>query len=131
MQEAVNRRLEQLKFEAKGEARIRLVNAAMPPGRPISDNRMKYLAMTPVGVLGTVLGLIVLLEIRSGRVADPDVLSSRVSTRSSRSPRCPTSGPATTPTTTRPSSGWPGSSRAWTTSGWRSARGACPARGGA
>jgi capsular exopolysaccharide synthesis family protein len=78
MQEAVNRRLEQLKFEAKGEARIRPVNAAVPPGRPISDKRMTYLAMTPVGVLGTVLGLIVLLEIRSGRVADPDVLSSRV-----------------------------------------------------
>ena len=39
---------------------------------------MMYLAMTPVGVLGTVLGLIVLLEIRSGRVADPDLLSSRV-----------------------------------------------------
>ncbi len=78
MQEAVNRRLEQLKFEAKGEARIRPVNTAVPPGRPISDKRMTYLAMTPVGVLGTVLGLIVLLEIRSGRVADPDVLSSRV-----------------------------------------------------
>ena len=78
MQEAVNRRLEQLKFEAKGEDRIRPVNIAVPPGRPISDKRMQYLAMTPVGVLGTVLGLIVLLEIRSGRVADPDVLSSRV-----------------------------------------------------
>ena len=40
MQEAVNRRLEQLKFEAKGEARIRLVNAAtVPPGQPIADNR--------------------------------------------------------------------------------------------
>ena len=78
MQETVNRRLEQLKFESKGEARIRPVNAAVPPGRPISDNRMKYLAMTPVGVLGTVLGLIVLLEIRSARVGDPDQLSSRV-----------------------------------------------------
>ena len=78
MQDAVNRRLEQLKFEAKGEARIRPVNTAVPPGRPISDKRMTYLAMTPVGVLGTVLGLIVLLEVRSGRVADPDVLSSRV-----------------------------------------------------
>jgi uncharacterized protein involved in exopolysaccharide biosynthesis len=33
MQEAVNRRLEQLKFEAKGEARVRPVNAAVPPGR--------------------------------------------------------------------------------------------------
>lgn len=78
MQEAVVRRLEQLRFEAKGEARIRLVTAAMVPGKPISDKRMTFLAMTPVGVLGTVLGLIVLLEIRSGRVDDPDVLSSRI-----------------------------------------------------
>ena len=78
MQEAVNRRLEQLRYESKGGARIRPVNTAVPPGRPISDKRMTYLAMTPVGVLGTVLGLIVLLEIRSARVADPDVLSSRV-----------------------------------------------------
>jgi capsular exopolysaccharide synthesis family protein len=34
--------------------------------------------MTPVGVLGTVLGLILLLEIRSARVADPDILSARM-----------------------------------------------------
>jgi succinoglycan biosynthesis transport protein ExoP len=78
MQEAVNRRLEQLKFESKGDERITLFDRATPPGRPITDNRIKYLAMTPVGVLGTVLGLIVLLEIRSARVADPDVLSSRI-----------------------------------------------------
>ena len=78
MQEAVNRRLEQLKFEAKGETRITQMNKAMPSSRPVSDKRQMYLAMTPVGVLGTVLGLIVLLEIRSGRVSDPDQLSSRV-----------------------------------------------------
>jgi polysaccharide biosynthesis transport protein len=80
MQEQITRRLEQLKFESKGETRIRLVNptGAMLPSRPIADKRYTYLAMTPLGVLGTVLGLIVLLEIRSGRVADPDVLSSRI-----------------------------------------------------
>ena len=78
MQEAVNRRLEQLNFESKGDERIRVYNAATPPGSPISDTRMKYMAMTPVGVLGTVLGLILLLEIRSARVADPDVLSARM-----------------------------------------------------
>jgi polysaccharide biosynthesis transport protein len=78
MQEAVNRRLEQLKFEAKGETRITQMNKAVPSSRPIADKRQMYLAITPVGVLGTVLGLIVLLEIRSGRVSDPDHLSSRV-----------------------------------------------------
>ncbi len=78
MQQVVNKRLEQLKFESKGEARIRPVNAAVPPGSPLSDKRVQYLAMAPVGVLGLVLVLVVLLEIRSGRVGDTDVLSSRV-----------------------------------------------------
>jgi polysaccharide biosynthesis transport protein len=80
MEEAVTRRLEQLKYEAKGEARIRPVNpnGAMVPQRPVSDKRITFLAATPVGVLGAVLGLIVLLEIRSGRVDDPELLSSRI-----------------------------------------------------
>ncbi len=78
MQDTVYRRLEQLRFEAKGEDRIRPVNPAVPPSRPISDKRMQYLAIAPIGVLGVVLGLVVLLEIRSGRVADPEHLSSRV-----------------------------------------------------
>jgi capsular exopolysaccharide synthesis family protein len=80
MTDAVTRRLEQLKYEAKGEARIKPVspNGAMVPTRAISDKRVTFLAATPVGVLGAVLGLIVLLEVRSGRVDDPDLLSSRV-----------------------------------------------------
>jgi capsular exopolysaccharide synthesis family protein len=78
MKEAVIRRLEQLSFEARGEARIRVYNEARAPGSPINQFSMKYVAMTPVGVLGTVLGLILLLEIRSARVADPDILSARM-----------------------------------------------------
>jgi succinoglycan biosynthesis transport protein ExoP len=80
MQIAVTHKLEQLRYEAKGEARIRPVNpnGAMVPNRPISDKRITFLAATPVGVLGVVLGLIVLLEVRSGRVDDPEVLSSRI-----------------------------------------------------
>ena len=78
MQQVVVRRLEQLKYESTGEARIRPVNSAVPSGRPISDKRVQYLAMAPVGVLGAVLVLIVLLEIKSARVGDTDVLSSRI-----------------------------------------------------
>jgi len=78
MQDTVARRLEQLKFESRGEARIRAVNDAVAPRQPISDKRMMYMAMTPVGILGLVLGLVVLMEIKSGRVGDPDFLSSRV-----------------------------------------------------
>jgi hypothetical protein len=49
MQEAVTKRLEQLKYEAKGEARIRPVNpnGAMVPNRPISDKRMTVLLTAP------------------------------------------------------------------------------------
>ena len=80
MLEKVLLRLEQLKFEAKGNTRIRPVSlsGAIIPTRPVSNKRVTYLAATPVGVLGVVLGLIVLLEIRSGRVDDPEVLSSRM-----------------------------------------------------
>jgi len=78
MQETVNRRLEEIRFQSKGENRVRTVQAAVAPGRPVSDRRMTYLAVTPVGILAAVLGLVVLLEIRSARVADPDLLSSRV-----------------------------------------------------
>ena len=78
MKEAVQRRLEQLKYESRGETRVRLVSAAMLPNKPQSDKRYTFLAATPIGVLVTVLGLVVLLEIRAGRVADPEVLSSRL-----------------------------------------------------
>jgi capsular exopolysaccharide synthesis family protein len=78
MKEAVTRRIEQLDFEKRGGERIRIINKATPPGSPMSDPRFKYMAMTPVGVLGTILGLVLLLEIRSARVADPDVLSARM-----------------------------------------------------
>ncbi len=78
MQQTVQKKLEQLQFESVGEERIRRVNEARPEGRPISDKRMQYMAMAPVGVFGAVLALVVLLEIRSGRVADTEVLASRM-----------------------------------------------------
>jgi capsular exopolysaccharide synthesis family protein len=39
---------------------------------------MKVMAATPVGVLAVLLAMFVLVEVKSGRVADPDQLSSRV-----------------------------------------------------
>ena len=78
MQNIVMRKSEQLGFDAVADERIRLINPARPEGRPISDKRMQYMAMAPVGILGAVLGLVILLEIRSGRVADTDVLASRM-----------------------------------------------------
>jgi uncharacterized protein involved in exopolysaccharide biosynthesis len=73
MQDQVVRRLEQLRYEARGEARIRPVNpnGAMVPTRPISDNRMTILAYTPLVMLIVSLGLFVGIEARS----DPDAAS--------------------------------------------------------
>ena len=72
-------KLEQLTFiSSSTEERIHLRDEAKPEGIPISDKRLQYMAMAPVGILGAVLGLVVLLELRSGRVADTDILSSRM-----------------------------------------------------
>ncbi len=64
MQEAVTRRLEQLRYEAKGEARIRPVNpnGAMVPHRPISDPRALVLSVIPLAMLFVVFGLFVGVE---------------------------------------------------------------------
>ena len=78
MKDMIQRKLDDLKFSAKEGARIRLSIEAVPAGRPQSNSRMKYLAITPVGVLALVLGLAFALELRSGRVADPDFLSTRL-----------------------------------------------------
>ncbi len=78
MVEAVGRRIEQLKFEARGEARISKIDETRPGGIFVGDNRKKYWAMTPVGVMSVLVGFFVLLEARAGRVADVDELSRRV-----------------------------------------------------
>lgn len=75
---SVEKRIEQLQFDARGEARINQISQARENGSPISDSRKKYLMMTPVGVLGVVLGLFLFMELRSGRVADLDDFSRRI-----------------------------------------------------
>lgn len=78
MESIVIRRSEQLGIDAVAEDQIRRINEARPEGQAISDKRMQYMAMAPVGILGAVLGLVILLEVRSGRVADTDVLAMRM-----------------------------------------------------
>ncbi|MGE5754394.1 MAG: polysaccharide biosynthesis tyrosine autokinase [Planctomycetaceae bacterium] len=75
MRSAVNKRLRQLMFEQKEEARIRLANAASPPGVPLKDSRLKMMAVIPVGLLGALMGLALVAELRSGRVSHPDELA--------------------------------------------------------
>jgi capsular exopolysaccharide synthesis family protein len=78
MKESVQRRIEQLHFDSRGEARIRQIDPARKSGMLTKDRRRNLWAATPVGVLALVLGLFLLLEIRSGRVADLDEVSRRV-----------------------------------------------------
>lgn len=74
----IRKRLDQLKYEQADNERIFKLSDARSEGRAISDKRVQFLAITPIGVLAAVLALAVMLEIRSGRVADPEFLSSRM-----------------------------------------------------
>ncbi|CAN5904524.1 hypothetical protein BH23PLA1_BH23PLA1_00140 [soil metagenome] len=78
MLQSVASRLEQLEFNAQGLRRIYLIDQARPPGGPLADRQRKYMAVAPVGMLGLVLMLTTLLELRAKRIAEPDDLSSRM-----------------------------------------------------
>ena len=78
MDSIIHRKLETMMFDATAEERIKRITTARAEGTPVADKRMQYMAMAPVGILGAVLGLVILLEIRSGRVGDTEVLASRV-----------------------------------------------------
>jgi len=78
MREAVIRRLEQLRYEAKGEARIRPINpnGAMVPTRPIYDRRPLLLTIIPFAVFALVFGFFTGVEAWSGSKIKPeDVVS--------------------------------------------------------
>ena len=75
----VRKNLEQLKFEAVHEKyQVRSVETASAAKAASSSKALKYMAAAPVGILFTMLGFFLLLEIRAERVADPEALSTRV-----------------------------------------------------
>ena len=92
MQSMVDRRLEQLRFEARGQARIRRVSEAREPARPSSDKRPRLLAATPVGVLVLILAAAMLLEVRAGRVGAASDVSRSVGVEAFPIPPLPISG---------------------------------------
>jgi succinoglycan biosynthesis transport protein ExoP len=94
MQEAVNRRLEQLRFESRGQARIRRVSEARPPSKPSSDKRLRLMAMAPIGVFALILGLTTLQELRAGRLGGMSDLARRMTVEVFAVPPLPTSRPA-------------------------------------
>ncbi|MEW4571283.1 polysaccharide biosynthesis tyrosine autokinase [Tautonia sp. JC769] len=90
MQETVDRRLEALRFDSQDH--IAAQNGGGLQGRMTKtftvisqadkaelqvNKRDKFMAVTPLAMLGLVLGLVTLVEMRGGRVSGPDDLSGR------------------------------------------------------
>lgn len=75
--DSVQRALEQLQFESQGQSQISLIQTARPIGLPSNDKRWKIMAVAPIGMLLAVAGLCVLVEVKSGRVSNPDDLIHR------------------------------------------------------
>jgi len=76
--EKIKQHRDQMEYDAKNGTRVKLVAEAKPNRVPSSDNRMKAVAAAPVLMLAMSCLLFVLIEFKSGRVADPDELSQRV-----------------------------------------------------
>ena len=92
MNNSVKRKLEQLNFESqRSTARLYVVDPASAAKIPSANKRQRFMMMLPVGVLFAVLSLFLLLEIKAERVADPDLLSSRVQSEVFSLPPLPTS----------------------------------------
>ena len=76
--DTIERNLADLKFQRKSPiARIKQEFLAKPSPKG-TNNRLKIMAVAPVGMLFGVLGLMVFLELHAGRVADPEELTARV-----------------------------------------------------
>jgi succinoglycan biosynthesis transport protein ExoP len=73
----ISKNLADLKFQIKSPTmRVRKEFPAKPSPRG-TNNRLKFMAIAPAGMLFAVLGLLVFLELHAGRVVDPDELSTR------------------------------------------------------
>ena len=83
--------LKQLEFESSQEnVRVTLLDAAVAPNGPTNNKRIKYMAAAPIALLFMILSLFCLLEVRAERVADPDILSTRVRSEVYALPPLPT-----------------------------------------
>ena len=91
MFDQVHRKLESLEFtKDKAGIIIEEKHPAEVPRVPNNNKRQKYMVLLPVAILFAVLGLFLLLEVRSERVGDPDLLSSRVQSEVYALPPLPT-----------------------------------------
>src|SRR5271157_349420 len=91
MFDQVNRKLEQLEFtKDKTGIEIERIDQAELPRVENNNKRLRYMALLPIAVLFGLLGLFLLLEVRSERVAEPDLLSRRVQSEVYALPPLPT-----------------------------------------
>ncbi len=71
--------LAQIEFENRNPlARIRLEFPAKPSGKASTSNRLKIMAMAPIGMLFGVLCLLVAFELHASRVVDPEDIPLRI-----------------------------------------------------
>jgi capsular exopolysaccharide synthesis family protein len=77
---AIDRQIQQLTFERDASSEHRVTAIDRAKASPVTDKRMRYMAVAPLGVLGVLLMGVVLLEVRSGRVTHPDDLSGKLRT---------------------------------------------------
>jgi len=76
--DTVTRGIDRVEIEAGGPvARFRRESRARASALPDADHRLKAMAAAPLGMLLGVVGLMVLVELHAGRVADPDDLPAR------------------------------------------------------
>lgn len=73
----VESELRQAMFEAKNPSPVQVLSDATPRGNASTNKRWRVMAVVPVTMLAAVLGLFLLVESRSGRVADPEELFGR------------------------------------------------------
>ena len=77
--EAIRSNVDQAEFEAKSPmARLRREFPARASNRPTSNNRVRVMALSPICLMATIVGLLVLMELQASRVGDPDDLPRRV-----------------------------------------------------
>lgn len=90
MVSTLEREIQQKTFDrdTMTEQRVMVIDKAK--GSPVTDKRVRYMAMAPVLVLGLLVLGVVVLEVRSGRVTHPDDLSSRLRTEVFTVPPLPT-----------------------------------------
>ena len=91
MFDQLDRKLRSLEFnQDKAGIHIGGYEEAELPMVPNANKRLRYMALLPLGLLCAIVGVFLLLEVRAERVADPDMLSSRVQSEVYALPPLPT-----------------------------------------